>query len=327
MLTVIILSKGRQKYLLRQIEYWSLFKKYKVLIFDQSEDKLDIVLHEEHIRYFHTNMDFQSRVVFASDFISTKYVIFLPDDEFLLPHGLDECITFLEENAHYSSCLGKSLSFNYESERVFYRSIYEETNNLNIRFDNSLDRISKLSNPYCLQPIHSVSKAVIWKRVAEIFKNCQSLPPESFELFYGFTAAYYGNIMVLPSLMNLRSGENKPINDFSWNQEYRIEELIFNNVKLNDLRLLFLSFSKNLEVIFSLEIMHGIYSYIHFINRTNNNSFLIKKIKYFFLSKMVVRNNNYSLDELIAFLNNNNVKYDFNQLVFIQNLVLKTHLC
>ena len=83
--------------------------------------------------------------------------------------------------------------------------------------------------------------------------------------------------MVLPSLINLRSDENKPINDFSWNQDYKIEELIFSNTKLNDLRLLYLSLSKNSEVIFSLEIMHGIFSFIHFSRRANNNVFLIKK--------------------------------------------------
>ena len=264
LLTIVILSRERQIFLKRQFEYWKNNNNINVIIIDQSVNKLIFELEIKHINYIHTNLDFQNRILLASELIKTKYVIFLPDDEFLIPSCLDNCINFLEENRNFVSCAGRSIEFEYINDTVLYNLIYENLVNFEIKKLDSLERIVELSNPYQFQPIHSVCVSKIWKDVALVFKNLAQMPPETFELIYGFIAAYHGNLKVIPELMNLRSKENEPINSIDWNQKYLIKDLLFYHNKTNLIKNLYNSISINNNTEFTNQIMHGVYSYVHF---------------------------------------------------------------
>jgi len=50
-----------------------------------------------------------------SEMISTPYVAYLGDDDFLVPHGLNQAIECLENNSEYHSANGLSMIFNLDS--------------------------------------------------------------------------------------------------------------------------------------------------------------------------------------------------------------------
>lgn len=49
------------------------------------------------------------------EMVSTPYVVFLGDDDFLAPSGLDQCIEFLENNSEYNAANGVSMIFSLDS--------------------------------------------------------------------------------------------------------------------------------------------------------------------------------------------------------------------
>lgn len=331
LLSVLILSRERQFFLKRQIEYWKFYTNINVIIIDQSIFKLNTFIEHSHIKYIHTSLDFQDRVVLASDLLNTKYVIFLPDDEFLIPTCLDNCVKFLEKNDDYISCAGRSLEFEYVNHAVNYNLIYQNLENFNISNTDSLERIFELSNPYKFQPIHSVCNSLIWKEVALIFKKLNQMPPETFELIYGFVAAYHGKLKVISELMNLRSKENEPINDLNWNQKYLIKDFLFFKKNFTSIKFFFNSFSENFDSNFSTEILYGIYSYVYFQDKSikNHNSIIFKNNIFYQIKNMFQlfrkREQKIKIDEIQYQIKLKNIALDTNQLNKIDSLIKMFH--
>jgi len=225
--SVVVLSRNRQQYLRRQITYW---KNYNIplIIFDQSPVTLDMIGLNipTHIRYFHSNESFLQRMVAATEQIQTPYAIYLPDDEFHIVSCLLHCVEFLERHHDYASCAGRSLAFQVDTQ-VCGNTIYENLRDFKITSENPFERVQMLAHPYKFQPIHAVSKTVIWRQVASFFHSMEGLPPDMFELVFGFTAAYQGKLTVIPELMNMRSRENQPVHTFDWDQNKLLPVWLF----------------------------------------------------------------------------------------------------
>ena len=60
---------------------------------------------------------------------------------------------------------------------------------------------------------------------------------------FGFISAYYGKLKVIPELMNLRSLENKPINNINWDQGFRFPKWIIDSNQIKS----HMDFFKNLN--------------------------------------------------------------------------------
>ncbi len=325
-LTVIILSRNRQKYLLRQIKYWETTQ-FLILIFDQSPSSLNYSENSRNIKYFHCNLDFKDRLILASKELKSKYVIFLPDDEFLIPSSLINCIKFLEENQNYVSCAGRTIQFGVESE-IFAVNIYENLSNFDLNNDKSFERITTLAYPYKFQPIHSVCRSIVWKTTSEIFENSTKFPPDMFELMYGFTAAFYGKLKVINELMNLRSLENEPINYKDWSQKFLTPSWIFSTCHFNEQSDLINGLSSaNISKDFAPQILAGLYQYSKKIE-TNKNIFssfqrLKKLVKLFFnLNNIKPRN---TLINLCKKNSSEDIKVDLKQIDIISSILYNFH--
>jgi glycosyltransferase domain-containing protein len=220
-LTIVILSRNRQHYLLRQVGFWR-NKNIDVVILDQSPSALAIPQPElvSNIRYFHKDMAFTERLIYAVGRVNTPYAIFLPDDEFHLESCLAKCVQFLDENPDYATCAGRSLAFQVDSEVCGY-PIYENLADFRIANGHPYERVMNLAYPYRFQPIHAVSRIEVWQLAGKTFANGVQTPPDMFELVFGFAAAYCGKLVVIPELMNLRSRENAPVNTADWQQDKR----------------------------------------------------------------------------------------------------------
>jgi glycosyltransferase domain-containing protein len=326
-LTIVILSRERQNFLLRQINYWKDYE-FNVFIFDQSSEKLNNIIDSKRISYFHLDKNFQERVIEAGNLIKTKYVIYLPDDEFLIPSCLIDCIDYLDNNNEYFSCAGRSLEFEIKNRLPYYSLIYPHHKNFEITSKSGLERVLSLSNPYVFQPIHSVTKSIVWKTVSKIFSELDSWPPESFELFYGFTSAIYGNQKVLPQIMNLRSKENEPVNTIDWSQKELLKNKLYDLKFLPEISKLKNITSNLISIDFGITFMYGIHSYVNYINNMDlykkNIKFLNIKIllvKIFNLFKLKV----YKLDDILKNIYKENIKIDEIQLLKIDNTINDFH--
>ena len=100
LLTVIVPSRNRQDYLLRQIRYWAASSAYLIVV-DGSTRPLDArvrsaVDNHGRMTYLHEQSSFAERLNLAAELIETPYSVMLGDDEFHLPSGLGASLSVLE---------------------------------------------------------------------------------------------------------------------------------------------------------------------------------------------------------------------------------------
>lgn len=115
-ITICIPTKDRSDFLSRLLHYF-VDTKYQHWIFigDSSNDfhlqktkkTIQSLKNKLKIRYFECP-GLSPTVAYAhiTQFITTPYCTFLPDDDFLCPKGIDKCIDFLEHNSNYSAAHG-----------------------------------------------------------------------------------------------------------------------------------------------------------------------------------------------------------------------------
>jgi glycosyltransferase domain-containing protein len=289
-LSVIILSRNRQQYLRRQIIYWKNYS-IPVIIVDQSPEPLDQTELKTplHIRYFHQNESFFQRLSTATKHIQTPYSIFLPDDEFHIESCLLSCLEFLNTHDDYVSCAGRSVAFQVDTQVCGY-TIYEKLRDFKITSENPFERVKKLAHPYKFQPIHAVSKTTIWRQVASFFDSLEAPSPDMFELFFGFTAAYYGKLNVIPELMNMRSRENEPVHTSDWNQKKLLPVWLFEEENIEGQLSLYKRMSEMEDVPHSTKASYAVALSVGIIHYLSNSRKLVSTNRPARIVKLVKEN-------------------------------------
>jgi len=114
LLTIITPTFNRSDFLIRLLNYLShTHYKHRIAIGDSS-NAFHVERTKETIKKIGKRLDIiytqypglschgaQEKLI---QLVDTPYIVSLPDDDFLVPNGLDKCIEFLENNGDYVSC-------------------------------------------------------------------------------------------------------------------------------------------------------------------------------------------------------------------------------
>ena len=119
--TIVIPSYCRQKYILRQMIYW-VNSGVKLLILDGSpsalpKNILKTVSSYQDITYLHLNISLEDRLNKSLDFLETKYIALLSDDDFFIKFTLKNLVQKLDNENDLCGCIGQSIRFNFENEK------------------------------------------------------------------------------------------------------------------------------------------------------------------------------------------------------------------
>ena len=214
-LTIVIPSFGRQKFLARQIEYWT-SSRARILILDGTPSPMPIQQCPENVDYRHVPIDFFERMKMATELVSTKYVALLGDDDLYLPSGLSACINWLDQNPSDAGAVGRALYFFYQDGRVFVNEKNPESSNFPKSVLTGLDRLRNYYFPGKIGAIaYGVYRSAQWKEAVRATYSSQYSCGYVYDTYLRTTLTYSGNISVCESITWMCSGENPPIQDSS----------------------------------------------------------------------------------------------------------------
>ena len=148
-ITIIIPTENRHFLLDRSINYYSQFKNIHLIICDSSFDKY--IFEKKNIIYLHNpNATFSAKLLFALELVTTKYVVFCADDDFLVEESIYKAQNFLNENTNYVSVQGQYIMFSLDYKIVTFHPLY---NNLQYNIEDSLpcNRVVRSMRPYMHQ--------------------------------------------------------------------------------------------------------------------------------------------------------------------------------
>ena len=218
-LTIVIITKNRRKFLLRNVNWWKPTG-VKIVIMDGSDTPISsevINKFSPNIKYLNSPKSIEERLVIASNFVTTKYVIQSGDDDLFLHSGVYACIKELEAHSDLVACIGLTVGFAYLDNALYGKLVYENVSEYGqiINSKASLRVKSHFENYECTC-FYGVIRTNIWRTNVLIIESKESLPSNLSEIFFELSTVYQGKTKVINDLMWLRSFENTS----KWSQQY-----------------------------------------------------------------------------------------------------------
>jgi len=211
-LTVVIVSRNRQKYLQRQIKFWTQMKCFVVAL-DGSENELNLNVFDDlkYLRYIHLNKSVEHRLSVATLHIFTKYVMLMGDDDIFVPSAVLKCMSVLDLDSTVIAVAGTVKGFNYNNFSIDLFDVDPDFfRNGQLEGASNWDRLRWRKLNYDCSTIYSVFRKDAWTNIVEIFEGQPELSGNLTEVIFEFCAAYSGKTRVIDDLYWLRSFENEP---------------------------------------------------------------------------------------------------------------------
>ena len=214
LLTVVVPSRNRQDYLLRQIRFWA-SSSASLVVVDGSTRPLDdrvrsAVDNHGRMTYLHEQSSFATRLNLASEHVVTPYAVMLGDDEFHLPSGLGASLSVLEENPDLVGCMGQVLSFSPVGSyrRIVLARAYPSLRGYEIRHAVPADRLIAAMSEYAMATCYAVLRTSVWRRSWGSLGEYES--GHAAELQHTMAVYLLGSFTTTSHVQWLRSIENPP---------------------------------------------------------------------------------------------------------------------
>lgn len=289
-LTIIIPTYKRELFSLRCAQYLAETGATIILLDgNKAALKTDILKKiDKKIRYIHSPTGYYERVLLATNLVSTEFVMMGIDDEFFIPSALNSCLEQLIKKPELIACCGRAMGFYFRDGLVFGKKVYQNLKDRTSNDDNPTNRIKKHFSNYGIAHFYAVCRTDIWKIAAKTTfskeYSCFAMAEIQMELIL----CYAGKSLIIPELMWLRSGENKPLRGMSPNlietntiwkwwfsKKYKKEK----NEFISQMK----SVCKKLQPKYSPDIEGGVYCLLESLKKDNSPlfNFFYKIFKYF----------------------------------------------
>ncbi len=235
-ITIVIITYNRYPFLLRLLKFYDKYEyNFNFLILDSSNDELDDAvkpyLDRKTVSYkkYDSSLFFANKISDGCQSITTPYAVLCADDDFLIPSGILESRSFLQENQDYASAQG--LYFNHTSADEAQNngfSIGPLYQNGSSSEQNSAEKrlYAYLSGATGYYPMYAVHRADLFKKIwIETTKYVFDWGLS--ELFPCALSFIYGKMKVLPVFY-----ESREPNTYTWYDENRHRGM-YNEEKIN----------------------------------------------------------------------------------------------
>ena len=211
-LTVVVPSRRRQSYLLRQICFW-VHRSVQLIIVDGSEEPLgravrDALERQPRVSYVHDSRSMSDRLQRAGRMIDTPFAVMLGDDEFQLPSGLRESIMALRADPDLVGCMGQVVSFlpvGGFRRLTFYRA-YRQMDGFEARQVEPVARVAAAFEEYTMATCYAVLTSATWR--ASWGSVLEYSSGHAAEIQQAMTVHLLGGFTTTNHLQMLRSIEN-----------------------------------------------------------------------------------------------------------------------
>ena len=158
--TLVLISHNRPAFLRRALQFYSTLP-CKILVLDSSTVALEgAAVVADTIDYRHLPQfgywGIQTKLVYGVEQVTTPYMVFASDDDFLLHGALTESVNFLEANPDYGLCHGYCLMYLTHSNYVQYyrrdKKVHEDYN-----AERGQDRVLDYMSQY-IPPFYAVHR-------------------------------------------------------------------------------------------------------------------------------------------------------------------------
>jgi len=247
-LTVVILSKNRNKELNQVINYWSKTPCTIVVIHD-AQVPLNSRGFSSNIFYVNSKNHILNRLELALSYILTPYTVICNDDEILLIDPLVKFIGYLEQEKDIEAVGGQVLAYNWAGNQLLASKIYPFLNNY-----SNTDRIpiNRINNTFDIQNVMDLTLVYRSEQFINIV-DCVKIfskfsTPVMYETMFAFFSSYYCRSVRMKDIYWMRNWFTPFQNFGSWDRKLTWSEWCADQsfeIERNNWRKQFISVLKN----------------------------------------------------------------------------------
>lgn len=219
--TLVVPSYNNRGFFLNRLcEYYSNVD-FRILIVDSSLKPQKIAIKNKNIEYVHCpTFNYFEKLEFAFSQVKTPYSALCADDDFSIPSGIIQCVSFLKENKEYASCQGTS-SYFFNSFNTKFYPLFPERYNLDVSQNSVEERIVYLFENY-MYLHYAVHRTETLHKISKELKSTSS--------------KIYGLVEYFFNIISLLEGKHKKINVFYSVRQFDLNSAYKKYPKLLDIK-------------------------------------------------------------------------------------------
>ena len=235
--TVVVISLNRQRYLQRQVDFWSSTNAHLVIIDGSlSEAQLQIPANSQHrIRYINAPQPIEARFLLSTNLVTTNFVAVLPDDEFFIPSAIEGFIKRMISDLSIDAIMGRTVRFTHKAGVVLGAVQYKSFRNPVDEKVRGIDGVKNFwsGDGYVVNyPIYSIMRADVYKNLFSKVFSGRYENAYSYEIKLHLLFPYLYRSIVVDTLYWLRSNENDPVSINSFDRTKRFSSWFMDASKL-----------------------------------------------------------------------------------------------
>lgn len=221
-LTIVILSRGREEFLRKSLEFWSSHM-ISVVVIHNTDHPLNTKDFSERIIYRVDKGSFGERCSLVPELLGTKFAILSSDDELFLPSGLLAMKLALEGDSSLASVGGRTLAVGKYGSLTTGSNPYSNMNQYSNKGETPLERIYNHYNPNAGNRIGGVYRLMYstsMDQVMKIFARVSNVKtPSIFEVTGEILVNSQGMCEYIPNVYWLRNWINVPVQHGNWDRK------------------------------------------------------------------------------------------------------------
>ena len=204
-LTVVILSKDRNKELSQTIDYWAKTPSSIVVIHD-TQVPLNSDDFNSNIFYVNSKAHILDRLEHALSYISTPYTVICNDDEIFLINPLIKFIGYLEQEKDIEAVGGQVLAYNWAGNQLLASKIYPFLDNFSNTDRLPINRIRKTFDVKNVMDLTLVYRSDQFRNIVTCTKYFSKFTtPVMYETMFAFFSSYYCRSIRLKDIYWMRN--------------------------------------------------------------------------------------------------------------------------
>lgn len=203
-LTLIIPTHERQQYLSRVLNFYSDTMPFEItgLVVDSSAKTYAGKIPPGFAYHHAPGVPLMEKIRRIIPLVSSPYIVFCADDDFILPRAALSCVAFLDENPDFASAQGHYVMAKLNAGSVDLDAGYTANFQVRVDSDDPAERLLQLFSPY-VQNFYAVHRRSTWEAFFTL--STERIPHYCvLELLHAMLAAIHGKHAVLPLFYSVR---------------------------------------------------------------------------------------------------------------------------
>lgn len=190
-LTILILSKNREKELGQVTDFW-LNTPCSVVIVHDSPNPLKLNTLNPKLKYLNSSLPILLRLALASKQITTPYTIICNDDEILLIDSLKKFINIMEHDTQIDAIGGQAISYNWAGKHLLGNRIYPHLLNFSNMNEIPINRIKATFEINNTLDVYLLFRSDQFKKIVKCCEQFHGFKtPEMYETMWAVFSSYF----------------------------------------------------------------------------------------------------------------------------------------